>query len=95
MKALGGQILAVSHETVSNNQKLTDLHDVVFPLLSDTSRQSIRDYDTVDPLIGIAKIGFFLVDIDGVIRWKSTGHSSVDPNDLPEWDAIREAFEQL
>jgi len=95
VKAFGGQILAVSHETIANNQKLTDQHDVVFPMLSDTSRQSFRDYDTVDAVLGIARIGFFLVDMEGIIRWKSTGHSSVDPGDLPEWDSIREAFEGL
>lgn len=94
VKALGGQILAVSHETVANNQKLTLQHDVTFPMLSDTSRQSIRDYDVVDPLLGIAKIAFFLIDVDGAIRWKSTEHSDVDPADLPEWEDIRRALEE-
>jgi glutaredoxin-dependent peroxiredoxin len=95
VKAFDGEILALSHETVANNQALTDKHGVPFPMLSDTARQSIRDYDTADPLLGIAKIAFFLVDQDGIIRWKSTDHSNVDPNDLPEWEAIQQAFEEL
>jgi len=95
VKAFTGEILAVSHETVANNQVLTDRHDVPFPMLSDTARQSMRDYDTVDPVLGIARIAFYLVDLDGIIRWNSTDHSSADPGDLPDWESIQQAFEEL
>jgi peroxiredoxin len=94
VEALAWKTLAISHETVANNQRLTLLHNVPFPMLADTSRQTIRDYDIADPLLGISKTAFFLIDLDGSIQWKSTDHSNVDPNDLPEWEDIRRELEE-
>jgi alkyl hydroperoxide reductase subunit AhpC len=73
---------------------LSEKYKVDYPNLSDNSRDVIRKYNVVDPIFGIAKISFFVINKDGIITWKSTNHSNVDPNDLPKFEVILEAVQK-
>lgn len=94
IKKLEAEIVAISHESVAINKMLSEKYQVEFPNLSDVSRDTIRKYDVVDPIFGIAKISFFVINKDGVITWKSTKHSNVDPNDLPKFELLLEAVQK-
>lgn len=95
VKGFGAEILAISHESGADNQVLAARFGVRFPMLTDATRQTIRDYAVVDTVLGIARNSFFLIDRDGIIRWKSTHHSSSDPNDLPKFEVFRDALKKL
>ncbi len=51
---------------------------LAFPLLSDDDRATIRAYDVIDEENDIAKPATFVLDADGVIRWKYVGGSPTD-----------------
>lgn len=51
---------------------------LAFPLLSDDARMTIRAYGVFDEENDIAKPATFILDADGVIRWKSVGASPAD-----------------
>jgi predicted NBD/HSP70 family sugar kinase len=43
--------------------------------------------------LGIAQITFFVIDEEGIIRWRSRVHSNRDPNDLPPIDELLDAIQ--
>ena len=46
---------------------------ITYPILSDSSRRYIRDYDVLHPDEGIARPSMFVVDHDGMVRWQHVG----------------------
>lgn len=60
--ALDTEVIAVSHETVAINKMLAERYGTEFLSLSDTSRETIHAYDTVDRGLNIAQITFFVVE---------------------------------
>jgi peroxiredoxin len=51
---------------------------ITFPVLSDDSRTYIRAYDVLHPQEGIARPSVFVVDRNGVIRWRFIGMSAAE-----------------
>ena len=51
---------------------------VRFTILSDESRETIKAYGVHDRISNIAKPATFIVDKDGVIRWKDVGEHKAD-----------------
>ena len=92
--ALDAEVLTISHEPVAINKMLAERFQIQFPWLSDTTRSIIREYDARDGAAGIARITFFAIDKDGIIRWRSRFYSSSDPNDLPLIDVLLDAIKQ-
>jgi len=51
---------------------------ITFPLLSDLDAEVIRAYDVFDPLPKISKPATFVLDGDGIIRWRQIGEHKAD-----------------
>ena len=51
---------------------------ITYPILSDSSRKYIRDYDVLHPQEGIAWSSLFVLDRDSVVRWQFVGTSAAD-----------------
>jgi peroxiredoxin len=53
---------------------------VQFPVLSDQGRETIKDYGVLAGISNIAIPSAFILDKDGVIRWKFIGDTSTRAN---------------
>ena len=51
---------------------------LAFPVLSDSSREYIREYDVLHPQEGIARPSLFILDREGVVRWRYVGMNAAD-----------------
>ena len=51
---------------------------ITFPILSDSSRRFIRDYDVLHPQEGIARPSLFILDREGILQWRYVGQSAAD-----------------
>ena len=68
------QVLGISVDTFFTLKVFQDSQKLTFPLLSDFNKQVIRDYGVFNEdmigLRGIAKRAVFVVDKDGVVRYR-------------------------
>lgn len=71
-------------------------HGVAFPLLSDFHRETIRAYDVEDTdflgLRGVARRAIFLIDGEGIIRYRWVAER---PQAEPDYEEILRAVERL
>ena len=98
LEKLGAQVIAVS---VNDPFTLKDFHDdnaLNFPLLSDFARETVKTYDIelhdFARLKGytVAKRSAFVIDKDGVVRWKWI---SDNPGVEPDYAEIRRQLEKI
>ena len=71
-----------------------DTHGVRFPVLSDQSRETIKAYGVHGGISNIAIPSAFIIDKDGVIRWKFIGDTSTRANIdtmLQQLDELKDA----
>ncbi|MFW5929384.1 MAG: redoxin domain-containing protein [Halobacteriota archaeon] len=90
-------VYGVSVDGPFSLQEFAGDNDFGFALVSDFEREVIESYDVkLDSLAGIygpvAKRSVFVIDADGVVRYRWV---SDDPSVLPDVDEIREAVEEL
>jgi mycoredoxin-dependent peroxiredoxin len=66
------QILAVSADTVASLRIFADQEKLEYPLLSDhwPHGEVAKAYGVFDEKLGAATRGTFIIDKDGVVRWK-------------------------
>ena len=62
---------------------------LTYPVLSDSSRKYIQDYNVLHPQEGIARPAMFVVDREGIVRWQDVGMNAADR------PPIGEVLEQL
>ena len=68
------EVVAVVVDPVEQNAKLADGLNLSFPILADTERRVIRAYDLLHPEGGeggIARPATFVIDRDGIVRWRN------------------------
>lgn len=92
---VGAAVYGVSVDGPFTLQEFAGDNDLNFPLLSDFDRTVIEKYDVVlDSLVDVygpvAKRSVFVLDEDGVVRYRWV---SDDPGVLPDVDEIKEAVE--
>jgi thioredoxin-dependent peroxiredoxin len=68
IRALGAEIVGVSHDAVSTQCSFADKHAVTFPLLADTAHEMSRSYAVVRPLLPLARRITYVIDPDQMIR---------------------------
>ena len=97
-KSLNAQVLGISVDSPFSQKAWADTNNLNFPILSDYSRQVVNLYDVaLENLAGLegyvaANRAVFVVDKDGVVRYKWVAPS---PADEPDYDEIRGALEGL
>ena len=85
-------MLAISADDLSKAQKMVEKVGLPFPILYDTEAQVIKDYDVGGILKGRkAAPTTFILDKDGVIRWKYLGGI----RDRPATSTVLEQLERL
>jgi peroxiredoxin Q/BCP len=68
----GAVVLAVSPQDVDSKERWCEREHFEFPLLADTEKSVIARYGATSPIIGV-KRSIFLIDSQGVVRWRFSG----------------------
>ena len=86
------QVFGISVDTFFTLKAFHDQQQLTFPLLSDFNKQAIRDYGVFNEdmigLKGIAKRSVFVLDRDGVIRYREVLD---DARNEPDYEKAYEA----
>jgi peroxiredoxin len=85
----GAQVYGISVDTFFTLKAFHDQQGYTFPLLSDFNKQTIRDYgvfnDDMIGLKGIAKRAVFVIDKDGIVRYREVLD---DARNEPNYEAV-------
>ena len=73
-------LVAISVDPVEVSARMKAENKLTYPLLSDVGAPVIKAYDVFDPLPRISKPAAFVVDPEGVVRWKRVGENKMDVN---------------
>ncbi|MCK9924618.1 peroxiredoxin [Frankia sp. AgPm24] len=90
-RGLGAPVWGISPQDLDSHESFARDQGLGFPLLADTAREAAKKY-------GIAMVGLglrrsvFLIDADGVVRWKQVGLVGLTYADV---DTIAEQIRQL
>ena len=96
--SLNAQVLGISVDSPFSQKAWADANNLNFPVLCDFNRQVVNQYDVaLQNLAGMegyvaANRAVFVVDKDGVVRYKWVAPAPVDE---PDYDEIRGALEKL
>jgi glutaredoxin-dependent peroxiredoxin len=92
----GAQVVGVSTDTFFALKAWGDQQKYTFPLLSDYNKDVIRQYGVVNPdMIGlkdIAKRSVFVIDRDGVVRYREVLD---DARNEPDYGKVKQAIASL
>ena len=97
-KSLNAQLLGISVDSPFAQKAWADANNLNFPILSDFNRQVVNQYDVALPNLGglqgyiAADRAVFVVDKEGVVRYKWLAPS---PADEPDYEELRQALAQL
>jgi peroxiredoxin Q/BCP len=69
IEALGVPMVGISPQSVESHERFTERHGLTVPLLSDPGKRVARSYGVVGPG-GFIRRAVFLVDTDGVVRYR-------------------------
>lgn len=95
---LPGNVVGISVNDPFTNKAFADMHHLPFPVLSDYTRQTIKNYNiSHDDFAGLkgytaAKRSVFVLDKNGIVRYKWV---SDDPGKEPDYDAVKGALAKL
>lgn len=70
LEALGVPMVGISPQSVESHERFADRHGLTVPLLSDPGKKIARAYGVVGPG-GFIRRAVFLVDRDGVLRYRN------------------------
>ena len=65
-------MLGISPQDVDSHERWIAERGFQFPLLADTDKRVIRAYGLEAPIVGVRR-AIFLIDADGVVRWRYAG----------------------
>jgi len=89
LASAGCRVLGISTDTFFALKAFQDQQHLNFPLLSDYNKQVIRDYGVFNEdmigLKGIAKRAVFVIDKDGVVRYREVLE---DARNEPNYQAV-------
>ncbi|THA36469.1 peroxiredoxin [Streptomyces sp. A1277] len=67
--ALDAEVWGISPQGVDSHESFARAHGLRMPLLADPGRETARAFGVAAPGIGVRR-AVFLIDADGVLRWK-------------------------
>jgi len=96
LNAAAAQVYGISVDTFFTLKAFQDQQHYNFPLLSDFNKLAIRDYGVFNEdmigLKGIAKRAVFVIDRDGVVRYKEVLE---DARNEPDYGRVLSALKSL
>jgi peroxiredoxin len=96
--SINARVVGISVDSPFAQKAFVDANGLNFPLYSDFSRHAVRAFGIEDPnfsgglLPGVAKRSVFVVDRDGVVRWRWV---SDNPGVEPDYAAVADAVKSL
>ena len=91
LAALDATIVGISAQGVESHERFRRHHGLTVPLLADVGRKVAKAYGVSAPLVGTRR-AVFIVDEEGVIRYRHVHALSLDYQDV---DDLREALAAL
>lgn len=95
-RSRGVEVLAASVDSPLTLKEWAEKLELDYPLLSDFNRTAAPKYcgfyDDFGGLKGVARRSAFLIDTDGVVRYRWI---SDDPGVLPDFEGIKKALEEV
>lgn len=86
-------MLAISVDARDDSKSFAAPLGLSFPLLSDEDRRTISAYDVVDVTTNIALPATFVLDGEGIVRWKYIGEGKADrPSTQTVLDEVRKVL---
>ena len=92
MKSLGAEIIAISADAPVDGVKVATELKLTYPVVSDNSRNYIRQYDVLHPQEGIARPSMFIINKAGRIVWSYVGQ---DASDRPEMETVLQQLQSV
>lgn len=95
---INARVIGISVDSPFAQQAFVQANGLNFPMYSDFSRHAVRAFGIEDPhfagglLPGVAKRSVFVVDRDGVVRWRWV---SDNPGVEPDYRAVAEAVQAI
>jgi peroxiredoxin Q/BCP len=90
--ATGAEVVGISTDSVESHQKFTEHHDLPLRLLADTDGKVHKAYDASSWFPGRAARAVFVIDAQGIIRYRKVEAVSLfRPRDAEIIEAIRAA----
>ncbi len=95
---INARVIGISVDSPFAQQAFVEANGLNFPMYSDFSRHAVRAFGIEDPhfagglLPGVAKRSVFVVDRDGVVRWRWV---SDNPGVEPDYRAVAEAVKAI
>ena len=97
-ESLNAQVLGISVDPPFAQKAWADANNLNFPVLSDFNRDVVNKFDVALPNLGglqgyvAANRAVFIVDRDGVVRYRWLAPS---PGDEPDYEEVRRALDEL
>ena len=83
MAGLDATIVGISHQDVGSHEAFTARHGLTVPLLADVDKAVARSYGVAAPVLGTRRAAF-VVDEDGVVRYRHVHALGVDYQDADD-----------
>ena len=78
-EATDTQVIGISMDSFASNERFGKDLGVTFPLLSDWSRKTTKDYGLFNEDSGYGRRGTFVIDKEGILQRVEIGNTAVDP----------------
>lgn len=83
MAGLDATVVGISHQDVGSHEAFTARHGLTVPLLADVDKAVARRYGVAAPVLGTRRAAF-VVDEDGVVRYRHVHALGVDYQDADD-----------
>jgi peroxiredoxin Q/BCP len=88
---LGVEVLGISPQSVDSHERFRRKHDLTVPLLADENRDVLRTYGVLAPG-GLVRRSIFIVDPDGIIRFRHVALLGLHYKDVADLGAALTAL---
>ena len=88
--SLDADVVGISHQDVASHERFTSSHGLTVPLLADVDKSVARRYGVAMTILGTRRAAF-LIDEDGVVRWRKVHALGLDYVSV---DELREVLER-
>jgi peroxiredoxin Q/BCP len=88
---LGAVVVGISAQDLKSHKRFTEHHGLTVPLLADEQKKVAKKYGVAVPVVG-TKRATFVIDEDGIVRFKNVNRLGLDFMDA---DDLRAAVEQV
>jgi len=93
IEAADGEVVEVSADSVHSHRRWAqDLGGVPFPFLADFSKKMTDAFGILNPENGAARRSAFVIDKNGVVRYKNTSFNASEPS---QYEEVIKALEAL